>query len=84
MDANGFGAGSSASAPIGEGARRMSVARIGVDRHVARAPSPDTPFASTEELAQRLGERRWDVVLIDLADGSVGTLSAGGDRRWSW
>src|SRR5262245_54427878 len=51
-------------------------ARLSVDPAVRKAGYRPTVVATTEELGRRLAEGRWDVVLIDLADRSVGALSA--------
>src|SRR5262245_2815000 len=54
------------------------LAKLSVDPAVRKAGYRPTLVATAEELDQRLREGRWDVVLIDLADGSVGALSATG------
>jgi hypothetical protein len=52
------------------------LSRLSVDPAVRKAGYRPTVVATTEEFLRKLGEGRWDVVLIDLADGSTGTLSA--------
>jgi hypothetical protein len=52
------------------------LSKLSVDPAVRKAGYRPTVVGTTEELTRRLGEGRWDVVVIDLADGSIGTLSA--------
>jgi hypothetical protein len=50
-------------------------AKLSVEPAVRKAGYRPTLVATVEELSRRLREGRWDVILIDLADGSVGALS---------